>query len=135
MTEIWQTTLQSMKSNSAVMDVLPILEDEMAQKVLVAWPRITITRKPNSDPLPEDDNGVWRWLWRGVEFDANELASIAAIHVLMARQKVDQLRGNRLIFPDGTIAKMAEQLMTAKAAEAINRAVNTQRKTLNDARS
>ncbi len=114
MTDTWQTTLEFMKAQSQVMDVLPILEDDMAQKVLIAWPRLAISRTPPADPLPEGSNAAWRWLWQGVEFDANELAGVAGIHIQMVHSKVEQLKGNHLIYPDGSMSDMAVKLLNAK---------------------
>lgn len=110
----WQTTLESIKAQSQVMDVLPILEDDMAQKVLIAWPRIGISRTLPSSPLPDDTNAAWRWLWQGVEFDANELATIAGMHVQASSQKFEQIKGNHLIFPDGSMSDIAKKLLTDK---------------------
>jgi len=119
MTEIYQSTLEAMKAKGQVMDVLPILDDELAQKVLIAWQRIIVTRAKPSDPLPESDNAAWQWLWSGVEYDAQELAAVAGIHIQMVRPKIEQLKGNHLIFPDGSIAEYAAKLLTAKTHEYI----------------
>ncbi len=115
MTEIYQTTLEAMKAKGQVMDVLPILDDELAQKVLIAWQRIIVTRAKPTDPLPESDNAAWQWLWSSVEYDAQELAAVAGIHIQMIRPKIEQLKGNHLIFPDGSIAEQAVEILEAKA--------------------
>ncbi len=117
----WQTVVEAMKAKSQVMDVLPIMEDDMAQKVLIAWPRVAITRTEPTTPLPDSDNAAWRWLWSGVEYDAQELAATAGIHIQMVRPKIDQLKGNRLIFPDGTISSVAADLLAAKTEESLRK--------------
>jgi len=119
MTDTYTTTLEAMKAKGQVMDVLPILDDDMAQRVLIAWPRITITRTPTSDPMPEGDNTIWHWLWLGIDYNAEELAAVVGFQSKRVRLKVDQLKGNRLIFPDGTISEYAEKVLTAKTHEAI----------------
>jgi len=126
MTDTYTTTLEAMKAKGQVMDVLPILDDDMAQKVLIAWTRIIVTRNKTTGSTPPEcetasgtENAAWNWLWSGVEYDANDLAAVAGIHIQMVKPKVDQLKGNRLIFPDGTISEFAVKVLTAKTHEAI----------------
>lgn len=110
----WTAALEAMKQKEQVTDALPIADDDLAQRVLVAWPRISIHVSPPDSMPPVPTNETWRWIWSGVTYDAQELAATAGIHLQMVRIKVDVLKGNHLIYPDGSISIYAAKLLAAR---------------------
>ncbi len=122
----WNELLAELKKAAMIQDVLPIVSDPAAQKLLLAWPRTCLRYEEPPGAPPEDENGQWRWLWLGVAWDENELAAISALQPFVLRIKLDQMKGNRLIFPDGSVSQYAERYLKATAATAINEAIAAQ---------
>lgn len=91
-------------------------------RVLAAWPQVELGwenpgRKCPGDGAPTP--AAWRWLVEGIRMDAGELATIAGVSRAVAREKSEMLLGNRLVFPDGSLAKPARASLQRHAREAL----------------
>ena len=122
MSETSENVLSKFKQKAQITDVLPVLDDEIAQKVLIAWQRITIIRHDDPDPIfPDDENGQWKSLWQGVQWDYRELSEVSGVVETRLRQKIGQLKGNRLIFPDGSVSGFARKYIETRVASEVRR--------------
>lgn len=70
----FESVLAEFKANERAEDIIPILSDEGAQKLVVAWPKIIIRHKEGKKPVPGTVNEKWNWLWEQVDFSERELA-------------------------------------------------------------
>lgn len=96
--------------------------DAATMRVLAAWPQVEIGWDSPDRKCPGDGSptpAAWRWLCDGIEFDVGELAAVAGVERAVARDKTEMLLGNRLVFPDGSIAKPARASLQRHAREAL----------------
>ncbi len=99
---------------------LVILGDDEAIRVLIAWTNVDDEwRAPASRP-PSATAGklgrLWTWIVSGWEVDANKVSRLAGVTKMVAHAKLEVLIGNRLIYPDGQMAKGARTALSAHAA-------------------
>lgn len=96
-------------------DAIVVLNDENAMKVLVAWSHTDQQwTRPDSKPPPATHGRMarlWTWVVSGWEIDPRRVAQLAGVPVTVAHEKISVLVGNRLIYPDGTMAKGARQAL------------------------
>lgn len=101
-------------------DAIPVLGDEEAMRVLVAWSKTDQRWKaPRTKPpamRPGNHATVWRWVVEGWTIDVTAVAKIAGVQVRVARDKLDMLVGLRLIFPDGVMASSAKTALNVHVA-------------------
>lgn len=103
---------------------------EMAQ-VLGAWLTSDHVFKPLLTPPPDDGRPTakaWGWLVAGMRIDYVAIADAANVSSTVARTRLAQLIGNRLIYPDGTCAQIAMQALKATIALRVRRAAKPPRR-------
>lgn len=96
--------------------------DAQAIRVLVAWQSIEHDWRSPGAPAPssaEPSAAAWRWLWLGAVYDLGDLAEAAGLSRAIARRKLHQLIGARLVYPGGDIAKAARGLLQAVMVDRI----------------
>lgn len=102
-------------------DAIPILDDDDAMKCLAAWAKTDQAwRRPKRDcPAMSVDNhaAVWRWVLAGWTLDVEGVAKAAGISERTAQYKLDVLTCNRLIYPDGSMAKGARLALNIYVAK------------------
>lgn len=95
-----------------------LLSDTEAKLVLMAWKGYPVPWKaPTGDAPDTQDSRAWDWLWKGCRPDFDVLAARANVLPSVIRGKFDLLRGNRLIYPDGTINPWADRILRAEIAQ------------------
>lgn len=85
--------------------------DAEAMRVLSAFQHLDHRWEPPSPKAPDGGRPTaraWNWLCSGWALNLGELASAANVSEGTARAKLAILRGNRLVYPDGGIAKAAQ---------------------------
>lgn len=102
--------LQEFKENESVEDVLPVMDDLSLQKILIAWPKISISHISTKKTAPSTKNELWHWLWEQIEFEQDEITEITGIKYDLPKMfKI--LIGNRIIYPDGSISLNASKIL------------------------
>jgi hypothetical protein len=96
-------------------DAIVVLGDEQAMKVLVAWSHTDQEWERPSTPVPPTTHGklgkLWAWVVSGWDVDEQAIARLAGVPRSVAHEKLAVLIGNRLVYPDGTIAKGGRQAL------------------------
>jgi hypothetical protein len=98
--------------------------DAPALRVLAAWG--TRSHRWTSPPRRCPDNGratpaAYAWLVSGLEVDYHAVAEAAGVSLAVARAKVRVLLGNRLVYPDGSLARIARATLQASIAKRIRK--------------
>jgi hypothetical protein len=94
-----------------------IADDVHAVRVAVAWPTVGSTwSRPEGGRPPIGDRERWLWLWRGVKYDADELARATALPIAAIEKRMQLLITARLIRPDGTTTELALAVARRRAA-------------------
>lgn len=99
--------------------------DLVTIRVLNAWVSSDHDWKQPSRPCPDDGRPTARafaWLVAGMQIDYVAIADAAGVSRTQARQRLAQLLGNRLIYPDGSMAKVARAAMQAAIAKRVRAA-------------
>lgn len=101
-------------------DAIIILEDENAMRVLVAWTHVDNTWYAPSTACPPIVHGklaaAWDWIRAGWDLDERKVARLAGLPHGIVHGKLEVLIGNRLIYPDGSIAKGTKLALSAFTA-------------------
>ncbi len=104
------------KSKEAVEDAIclttgdPSLDSESLRRLIVAWPKLNLSKITMSADIPEDDNAIWQWLWAQVSYDKERLRKIAAVGANID-SLLEILIGNHLLYPDGTVNEWAQRVV------------------------
>lgn len=87
-----------------------------AKNVLAMWPQVRKEwKRPKSKP-PKDDADLWIWLWRGMRYDLTSLAESARMTEHDAAATMRYLVTARVVYPDGSISRAAEVLVSGGEA-------------------
>lgn len=87
-----------------------LLMDPACVRVALAWRGLVVSWELPETPCPETEGGAWGWLWEGVDADEEALAQAAGIAPRDARYYLRVLIANRLIYPDGTVADIVDEI-------------------------
>jgi hypothetical protein len=111
-----QEAVEKFRQAEDVESVLVLLgKDTLAvslRKVALAWPKVPVKLRKVAGLA--DGPELWDALWQGVEINLDELGAVSNTRTACSRY-VAMLRGYRLIYPDGTLATVAQKALRALA--------------------
>jgi hypothetical protein len=96
--------------------------DAATLHVLAAWLSSDHIWSQPKAPCPDGGRATsvaWRWLVSGWTLDVEYVAKAADVSMSTARAKLELLVANRLIFPDGEMAKIAKAMLQAAIRKAL----------------
>jgi hypothetical protein len=93
---------------------------ERLRRFIVAWPKIKITVMPSTKGIPEDESERWEWLWKQIKYDVDGLATISGISKSLIEINLQTLKGNRVIYPDGTVSSFATKILRQMMKSSLN---------------
>lgn len=82
--------------------------DAIAMRIVGSWEHAQHRWRAPRTPCPDDGKPTpraWSWLWSGHHVDIDEIARGADVALEIAREKINVLRHNRLIYPDGSLSQ------------------------------
>lgn len=109
--EAFDEVLKAFKLKESAEDIIPILVNEDIQKLIVAWPKIVMKRGGIKDRCPDSLNERWQWLWKHVSWCEKELQEASGVPEAKVRRLLNQAKGNRLIYPDGSVSSHASKYL------------------------
>ena len=95
-----------------------LVDDAEARRIVAAWSTFPSLWSAPTGQAPADPARRWEWLWRGCRVSFAALAVCSGVVPSVTREKFALLKGNRLIYPDGSIATAARWLLAAEIARA-----------------
>lgn len=112
------------RTNEPVVGAALIIDDVQAKKLLAAFSLSPLPpwHCPRGDSPVDDDRELWEWLWRGFAGGPDsphflaDVAAAAGLSIQTAQSKWAMLRTSRLVYPDGTLSEMAQQVLGAFVA-------------------
>jgi len=112
----FEEAIDKFRQSEEVESVLVLLGKDVPQvnlrKVALAWPKVPVKRLPVQGVV--DGPGMWDKLWESVEIDMERIGSISDTRKEASRY-VGILKGYRLIYPDGTLAGVAQKALRGLA--------------------
>ncbi len=115
-----EQVLFQFRATETTEDAMVIVADDQALQVLAAWKNSTHRWVPpvGKPPVYALPNGaaLWDWICHGWTIDTEEVAHGAGLSDFITRDKLRVLQRNRLIYPDGSIAKGAHLALQAGMA-------------------
>ncbi len=93
-----------------------VIDSAEAVRVLGSWPSTVKKWTKSKGRAPRSSARLWEWLWAGVEYDRSGLGSRARLSNARAHSMLSVLMSARLVYPDGTIAKPAQEFVDAYIA-------------------
>lgn len=107
----FQSVLDEFKKAEKAEDVIPLVSNEDARKLIIAWAKTVIRRIKTVKLCPGDRNERWRWLWEQASWCEKDLIEISGIPESKFRRLFNLIKGNRLIYPDGAVSSHAEKYL------------------------
>lgn len=121
--------LASFKANEEAENIVAIITDDELQNGMIAWKSVRITFKTHQECDEKDPVAMWNWLWDQILFDSQSYGVVAGIKAQDVGKLLSRLIGLHLIYPDGSINKLAKQylqtIIMSKIRQATPRAAKT----------
>lgn len=105
--------------NESLHRMMPIIDDEDAQKVIAAWDSMATRWKVPDGIPPHEERELWEWLWINMQINYDELALRAGVSRLTAERRFKMLIAARLVYPNGTISSNAYKLLANIVGKAL----------------
>ncbi|MBL8386996.1 MAG: hypothetical protein JNK17_02045 [Hydrogenophaga sp.] len=106
--------LQQYKDNPRRESAAMLLDYPALLTYCVIWKQVEVRR------LTEYPTELsWAGLWECVFVDVEKIALLADDEEVKARKMVERLKGLRLVYPDGTVMRLAEQVIAKKLTDAL----------------
>lgn len=113
--------LRALRTLESPDDIIPVLGDEDAMKVMIAWSKTDQRWSMPRGKVPTLQAGnhqsVWSWIVLGWTFDHALIAKIAGVGPRVVHQKLEMLVGLRLIYPDGQMSKSARTALQVHVSQ------------------
>lgn len=127
MSESFGDVLNHFKRSEEPENLTPLLEDSMLRNGLVAWKAVQV--QYNSERCKagcdcDDRLERWEWLWSCVNFNLSEFAAISGAKAQDAKTLFIRLKGLMLIYPDGSLNKLARDLLQSIIMAQLQKAVS-----------
>ena len=119
--------LSEIKGSEEAENIVAIIDNNELQNGMIAWKSVQIRYKPASDCQEKDTVARWNWMWRQIEYDANGFGVVAGVKAQDIGNLLSRLIGLRLIYPDGTVNKLASQFLQGIIFSKIGKAVSKQK--------
>ena len=87
------------------------VQAEKLRRLVVAWQKIKITNSGKDTAAPDDEWEKWEWLWRNAKYDIDKLSVISGMQKSIIEPNLQVLKGNRVIYPDGTVSAYATKIL------------------------
>ena len=100
--------LEEFKSKESAEMIIPLIDDNKLRNGLAAWQSAKIKHKEMQNCDCKDDLEKWEWLWSRINYSLDEFGVVAGVNPREVSQLFVRLKGLRLIYPDGTINKLAK---------------------------
>jgi hypothetical protein len=115
----FESLLELFRMQEQPEQVLCLRGNEGVQQLLVAWPMARLRRVPPSHDQPVSETAAeqWDWLWSHREPDRPDLAMKLGLSLSGLEPVLAMARGNRLIYPDGSVHHYALQYLRAQIAK------------------
>lgn len=121
--------LANFKANDEVENIVAIITDTALQNGLIAWKSVSIRYKPASDCVEKNPAEQWNWMWDQVEFNSDKFGIVAGLKAQDVGRVLQRLKGLHLIYPDGTIDKMAKSYLQSIIMSKLRMAQGNAKKT------
>lgn len=107
------------REDGVLLGAVQMINDQEAQRVVAAWMNFPVAWKAPKSKQPEtDDRELWDWMWKGAEYDMNDLAERSGVDRFRIKGVMVRLIAARLIFPDGSIAGTASGVLKTEVFRA-----------------
>ena len=108
--------LAGFKANEEPENIVAIVDDEELRKGLVAWKSVVVKYREAGDCPHKEEAARWNWMWEYVDFDMTGFGTVAGAKSQDVSRMFQRLKGLRLIYPDGTMNKLAKQYLQTTIA-------------------
>jgi len=103
--------LAKFKASEDAESIVPLVDDDELRRGIVAWKSVVIKYKQAGDCEKNDEASQWNWMWEYVEYDQERFGTVAGVRGQDVGKLLARLTGLRLIYPDGSIHKLARQYL------------------------
>jgi hypothetical protein len=112
---LFEKKLALSKAQESPEVVLLVADDPQMLRIVIAWTSLAVTRaEPLSELTQDAEDAVWRWLWENARYSETDLRAQSGASSFGFHQDLEQLIGNRIIYPDGTINTYVQRYLREK---------------------
>lgn len=119
--------LDEFKASEEPENIVAIIDNSELQNGMIAWKSVQIKYKPSTNCQEKDTVARWNWMWNQIEYDSNGFGIVAGVKAQDVGKLLNRLIGLRLIYPDGTVNKLASQFLQGIIFSKIGKAVSKQK--------
>lgn len=120
----FEEAIKKFRAMEQIEDVMQLVgkdpQQEILRKIVVAWPKVRINRTTTKIKPPGDEFGLWDWLWTQVIIDTEKIAGIVGSGQGTTEKNINLLRGNRIVYPDGTVSSFATKALRQMMKSQLN---------------
>jgi hypothetical protein len=111
----YEEAIADFKTKEVIEDAMLLSgKDDQAERfrrLVVSWQKINISTADKRGAAPENECDRWNWLWAHIKYDVYALAAISSVPKSRVDILLQTLRGNRVIYPDGTVSAYATKII------------------------
>lgn len=103
--------LASFKGNESADSIVCLIDDGRLRHGLSAWKSVKVEIVPKGECQEQSTLDKWNWLWDQTNVDLKTFGVVAGVQDYESKSLFMRLKGLRLIYPDGTVNRLAEQYL------------------------
>jgi len=109
----WLEALLPFRAQNNFEGAALLAQNQNLLRLAAAWPRVRRTLP--EPPAPGEEVDLER-VWKSTKIDFIYWAEITQLHLMVVLEGFKVLKGNQIIFPDGTLSNLSEALIKKEAA-------------------
>lgn len=103
------------KENEKPEAVLLVADDPKKIKLVIAWSNMQVRCKRDiAISANESESEIWNRLWEQIDFSSGELIEKSSLFENEVNKILKHLKGNRVIYPDGTVNSFVQKYLREK---------------------
>ncbi|MFC1737008.1 hypothetical protein ACFL1X_12900 [Candidatus Hydrogenedentota bacterium] len=108
----WQHELNRFKEKEEPETVLLVAGSSQLIRIVVAWYNADVKRARRlTECGGTDDETIWQWLWENARYSQEDLMNRIPDANASTKRKVQALKANRVLYPDGTVNSYVEKYL------------------------
>lgn len=119
----FEDILSHFKKSASPENIAVLIGNKRLIPALLAWQSVVIYRSTNEECDLENENEAWNWLWTQVSWDNDAYRTVSGLRLEEVGAYFEQLKGLKLVYPDGTIDYYAKQYLNSVVLKALNKKV------------
>ena len=111
--DTFEKILAEFKENETADSVVSMIDSKELRNGVAAWKSVVFSYKDNMSTDAVGEAARWNFLWECVEYDYASFGVVAGLKSQEVGNILKRLIGLRLVYPDGTVSRLASNFLSA----------------------